>query len=194
MLNANEIKELKQAIYYLNMGELKKACDTLKLPNNGTKGEIIHRIATYIETGQIVGTLPLPDISKAKKGMSYPLSPNTFILHGNYKNDLKTRNFMKSLIGEHFHFTAYGIDWIKDAWVNANPPTYAEFAKFWQEEHTLRKSKKAEPKQEWAYLSYIQAYLQHNPQAKKKQILENWEKERKLNVNKVQEILKKYVV
>ncbi len=62
------------------------------------------------------------------------------ILKGSYKNDLKTRLFFKNIVGDHFHFTAFGIDWINEKWMEGNPPTYRDYATMWQSEVDRRKN------------------------------------------------------
>ncbi|XVN42631.1 MAG: hypothetical protein RCG15_08655 [Candidatus Rickettsia vulgarisii] len=72
------------------------------------------------------------------RGVVYHLHPNTLMLKGSYKNDLRNRQFFKQLIGEHFHFTAIAIDWLNDRWMQGlpPPPTYQEFL-----ENSSRKAK-----------------------------------------------------
>lgn len=192
-LSAKDLKTLSVALYYLHVSELKEICSKLKLPANGKKGEIIQRILTFLKVGKVIKTPQLPEISKAKKGKTYPLSPKTLILHGAYKNDLKTRKFMKKLVGSHFHFTAFGQDWIKEKWFRGDPPTYMEFAEFWQKEHLARKEKKAKPKEEWAYLTFIQRYLKKRPKGSKAKIAFEWEKERSAQKEKAEEVLMKII-
>jgi hypothetical protein len=144
----------------------------------------------FMDTGKVVKVPPIPENSKAKKGIKYSLSAKSLILHGHYKNDLETRLFMKKLVGEHFHFTAFGIDWIHERWMAEDPPTYSEFADFWSEEMQARKERKAQPKQEWAYLSFIQKQLSDNPDMSRDKIMTLWEAERK----KKSQIAKKYIL
>ena len=62
------------------------------------------------------------------------------MLKGGYKNDLKTRIFFKSIIGDYFHFTAFGIDWLKEQWMKGEPPTYKKFADMWTKEYAYREA------------------------------------------------------
>jgi len=186
-------QELFDALHYMHVSELKEVCTQLNLPLQGKKGDLIHRIQTFVQTGQIVILKSLPDVSKAQKGVEYPLLPETLALYGSYKNDQRTRAFMKTLVGDHFHFTAFGQDWMKERWQAGNPPTYREFAEFWQAEYVRRQTKKASPKQEWAYLTFIQKYLAEHPQASKNTIVVEWEKVRTLKVNKAKRILENFI-
>ena len=113
------------------------------------------------------------------------------MLAGAYKNDLKTRLFFKELVGPHFHFTAYGIDWLEEHWYKGKPPTYNEFAVFWQKEHERRVHKPETPKKEWAYLNFLQHYKEKNPDAPKNEMLDAWARERKNAVYSVMTLLRK---
>lgn len=68
-------------------------------------------------------------------------------------------------MGDHFHFTAFGIDWIKKRCIEGNPPTYGEFTLFWQKEHTARKQRKSSSKQERAYITFLQNHVKKYPNA-----------------------------
>jgi len=110
------------------------------------------------------------DISQAESNRSAPLHPSRKILFGCYKNNEETRNFFKTLIGNHFHFTASGQDWIYERWTRGKPPTYAEFATFWQKEYEARKTKKRTPKQEWAYINFVQRYRKKEPKSSQQKL------------------------
>jgi hypothetical protein len=189
-LNEKDLELLQGALHYLHMSELKMACASLKLPFQGQKGEIIQCIMTFLRTGEVIKSPPLPEVSKAKNMLS-TLSPKSLILSGSYKNDLPTRTFLKTLVGDHFHFTAFGQDWIKNRWRNGNPPTYAEFASFWEKEYEQRKTRKATPKKEWAYINFLQQYGQKNPSFSKQHFLKEWERYRTQQVQIAQIILEK---
>lgn len=183
----------KNALYFLYVEELKNLCEQLHLSNKGKKGELIQRIFAFIDNGTILDVIPFPEKSKADPKKHYPLALNTLMLIGNYKNDLKTRLFFKKVIGVHFHFTAFGIDWINEKWLDGNPPTYGEFVKFWQLEYERRKKEKAIPKQEWAYINFIQDYLIKNPDASREKTMLEWEKERDRNFMIVKNFLSKRI-
>jgi hypothetical protein len=188
-LSKKQQTELLEALHYLKMGELKKLCDRYQLPTTGKKAAIIQRLMHYWLTGKVLQSIPLPSVAKAKPYTIYPLHPDTLILHGNYKNDLKTRQFFQQLIGKHFHFTAFGLDWIQNRWLQGKPPTYAEFARMWQREYKHRQNNAAQPKQEWAYLSFLQRYQKQHPTATRREMSAAWEKTREMYVAKVQKVL-----
>jgi hypothetical protein len=192
-LPKKETEILSKSLHYLFMGELKDICKNLSLPTNGKKGEIIQRILVFLSEGTVLKTPKFPEASIAEKNQTYPLKPKTLILHCSYKNDDATRNFMKKLVGPHFHFTAFGQDWIKQCWLESKPPTYQQFAEFWEEEYQSRKGKKASPKQEWAYLNFVQSYLKKQPNSTHEKIAQEWEKERSKQKKLAITILKKFI-
>ncbi len=189
-MKQSEFDRLKNSIYYMNLEELKDVCLAFNLPGSGKKGELIERILHFVQHGKILREKEMPEESKAQKNKRYPLASNTLILHGSYKNDRNTREFFKKLLGEHFHFTAFGQDWIKARWSAGDPPTYAEFAAFWQKEYLSRQRKKTTPKREWAYLNFIQSFLKQHPTASKKQITSAWEKIRTEKAREARKLLK----
>lgn len=166
--------QLHSALLYLKMHQLTAICKKLDLESTGKKGELIERITTYIATGKKITLPPIPEVSKAQRGKTYPLAPEVLILYGSYANDLATRNFFKQLIGDHFHFTAYGIDWLNERWMAGHPPTYQEFASFWEVERIRRKKTKPNPKEEWAYINFLQDYYAQHPHATKNEATVAW--------------------
>lgn len=48
----------------------------------------------------------------------------------------------------------------------------------WQKEYAFRKEHGSTPKDEWAYINFVQRYLKANPDAKQKDILKHWGLER----------------
>lgn len=187
-LNKCELKALNDSLHFMNMKELRLVSTDLGLEHRGMKSLIIARIMHFIETGKILAEQKIPEISRAKKGQVISLKPENLILYGSYKNDLATRLFFKKLIGQHFHFTAVGHDWIRERWLEGKPPTYQEFADFWQE---AKDQNKVCPKQEWAYLRFIQRFVEQNPHASRSEITCAWKAERERNVNQVHMLLKK---
>ena len=98
LLKSQEITQLKKSLIYLKMKELQNICIQLNIPKQGKKLLLIDSIIQYLETGTIKKNPVIPKVSYAQKNKIYPLDPNTLIVKGAYKNDLKTRNFFKQLI------------------------------------------------------------------------------------------------
>jgi len=178
LLDDHDLGKLSQALLYLHVAELKNLCLELRLSHKGAKGLLINRIIHFIISGEAITAPSFPVASKAKRNVDYPLHPETLMLKGAYKNDLKTRLFFKQLIGEHFHFTAFGIDWLNDRWLKGEPPTYQEFAEMWKIEYAKRKQLGSKPKEEWAYINFAQNMVRSNPQTTRDEILNGWNRER----------------
>lgn len=191
-LNKQEKDDLFDAFNYMNMSEIKELCKRYSISASGKKGEILDRLKYFLTTGKILLPEILPEISIAKPGKIYPIAPNTKILKGAYKNNSETRSFFKKLIGENFHFTSFGQDWILKCWQEGRPPTYAKFAKFWQKEYSFRKKSEANPKNEWAYLTFIKKNQKENPKASKRTISKAWEQIRIERVKKAKSMLAKF--
>jgi len=191
LLNESDCKKLNKALNFMKMEELRTVLRKMELPDKGKKVALIERIMHFIKTGETKKVLTFPAASKAQKGIVYPLHPDTLMMRGAYKNDLKARMFLKKLIGNHFHYTAFGIDWLTQRWLDSNPPTYQEFADFWQEETARRKKQKVGPKQEWAYLNFIKAFLTRYPNAERDDVMQAWEQVRNDNVKIARDVLKK---
>ena len=165
---------LQTSLTFLYTSELRDVALKLSLPVTGRKIELIQRILHFHNTCEILHSPKIPDISKATKGTRYTLAPNTLILKKSYKNDLPTRLFFKKIIGEYFHFTAFGIDWINERWLAGNPPTYQEFADMWKAEYARRITNPPAPKEEWAYINFVQKY----GDASRDEIVRAWNEER----------------
>lgn len=189
-MSISEINNLRISLNFLHVSELKDICSKLGLSEKGKKGELITRIIRFIETEEKLTIIPFPKVSCAKKGEKHELAENSLMLKGAYKNDLKTRLFFKKLIGEYFHFTAFGIDWLNERWMNGNPPTYKEFSSMWQAETTRRKTSPAEPKAEWAYINFLQDYYSKSPESSHESATKAWEQKRAKHKNYVEEVLK----
>lgn len=185
VLTDQEIQVLKNSLTFLHVGELRDLALRLSLVDKGNKMELILRVLHFLQTGTKLTAPKFPENSCAKRGQIYPLQPSGLMLKGAYKNDLKTRLFFKELLGEHFHFTAFGIDWLNERWMQGDPPTYQEFADMWKQEYERRKSTAVAPKEEWAYINFVQNFLKHAPEASRATIHHAWECERQRHKAKI---------
>lgn len=158
----------------MKMEELHYACTLLHLPDVGKKTVLIDRIEQFIKTGHVLPLAQIPDSSRAKKHPFQPLHADSLMLHESYKNDYATRDFFKKLIGPAFHFTAFGIDWLNERWMQGSPPTYQEFANYWVVESQRRKQKRQAPKKEWAYINFVQQMQTTHPHASKTAVMQAW--------------------
>lgn len=177
MKNNINFTEFRDNLNYLYVNELRAYCSKLLLQEKGKKAALIFRIVHFVKTGKKIVNPKYPDAS-CYKGVVPKLQPGSLMLKGAYKNDLRTRVFFKSIIGKHFHFTAFGIDWLDGRWIDGRPPTYQEFADMWSNEYESRLMNPASPKEEWAYINFVQGYLKQDPNASSDVILQNWLSER----------------
>ncbi len=185
-LTAAQVGDLKKSLVFLYVDELKSIAIDYSLADKGTKMALIERILHFLQTGERLTVPKFPKESCAKRGLYYPLAEDTVMLKDAYKNDLKTRLFFKQLIGSHFHFTAFGIDWLNERWMEGDPPTYREFAQMWQREYQRRKETPTAPKEEWAYINFVQKLLLDSPAASRESMNSAWECERqkhKMNIH-----------
>ncbi len=148
----------------------------LSLSEAGKKSELITRIMRFVQTGEITQLPTIPAQSRAKNYPQQSLTLSGLMLYGGYKNDARTRAFFKKLIGDHFHFTAFGIDWLNDRWLQGNPPTYQEFAAYWVQEMKVNAREARTPKKEWAYINFLQRMQREKPEALKNELMRDWKK------------------
>lgn len=191
LLNGEEQKTLCSALHYMKMDELKDACMLCSVPVKGKKTELINRVMTFIKDGTIATDIPIPLSSRAKNYPLQRLAPECYMLYGSYKNDATTRDFFKKLIGSHFHFTAFGIDWLNDRWQRGLPPTYQEFADYWQQEMDRRKVHKVAPKDEWAFINFVQRMKKQEPFAQQDDVMHAWKEMQKQQSEIATGLLKK---
>jgi len=85
------------------VGELKEVCSKkLKISDSGDKRLLVPKIVEYLKSGKILTKPAIPDASTAKvhgKDKGTPTKPGNLVLFGVYKNDLVTREYMKTLVG-----------------------------------------------------------------------------------------------
>lgn len=184
---------LSDALHYMKMAQLKNACKLLALPDAGKKMELIERIMKFVQTGAIQEVPKIPSISHAKKDAVQDFSPTAKMLYGLYKNDAATREFFKKLIGSQFHFTAFGIDWLNERWLAGNPPTYQEFADYWIAQTNWRKKNKPQPKDEWAFIKFMQRMNEEKPDASQGELMKAWKQLQAENTHNAEAILRTVV-
>lgn len=177
-INLSTLSALHTSLHYLYVDELRTLCERLGLSSKGKKLLLISRIMHFLTTGQKLSMLAYPPQSVGRSMQFVVPGPQVVMLKNRYKNDLENRNFFKKIIGQHFHFTAFGIDWLEDRWMAGNPPTYQEFADMWQQEYERRKQEGSIAKVEWAYINCVQRYLVEHPTASREEILAHWMAER----------------
>ncbi len=189
-LSDSDSKQLEESLQFLHVSELCQVGNKIGLGKiSGSKKELIESILAFVGGGQSFSKKVYPPISLADKRKVYPLAPETLMLKNAYKNDLATRLFFKQLIGQHFHFTAYGIDWLDEKWLQGNPPTYKEFAIYWQNAYEASLISKPKPKREWALINFTQQFKKLYPSASREVMMAAWHKKRLEHFKIVQNLL-----
>ena len=183
-----QILKIEEALYCLKVGELRILSKKLNLDSKENKKLLIKNIIYFLKYRKIPEKIKIPEVSIAKKDTKYQIQLNELMLKGSYKNDNQTKEFFQKHIGTHFHFTAFGIDWLNDRWINGNPPIYKEFIDMWVSENQNRKLKKADMKIEWAYMRFSKKYLEENPSASKEVVITKWNEEREKNLQFIKNI------
>jgi hypothetical protein len=189
LLPEHEQIALSESMHFMKMAELQEGCRILGLPDSGKKGELIEKIMMFIRTGKTMSLPTIPDQSRARHHAPQDLRPNALMLYGSYKNDAVTRAFFKTLIGSHFHYTAFGVDWLNDRWIAGKPPTYQEFADYWIAESERRKKKRKEPKKEWRFINFMQEMQITHPTASKDDMMAAWKTAQAQNAQRARRTL-----
>ncbi|GAA4462955.1 hypothetical protein GCM10023189_40320 [Nibrella saemangeumensis] len=143
--------------FYWYKEELIKFCATHGIPVSGMKHELYERIEEFLRTGKVKKEKLARKIAAATIRTS-PLTLDTLV-NETYRCNNETRNFFKSVIGAHFHFTAH-----LQAFLKANRDcglTYGDLAKEWEAEYERRKDKsyKAPIMKTWEYNQFTRDYL-----------------------------------
>ncbi len=74
--------------------------------------------------------------------------------------------------------------------MQGTPPSYVQFASYWQCEYQARQTTKVALKPEWAYLNFLDRYAKDHPTASKSQAIAAWKIEREIYIAKVKTIMK----
>lgn len=156
--------------YYWLKVELRKFCKEIGMSPSGGKIEISNRIIEYLETGKIPKTITTKRIQLNKaKG---PITKETIIGvdHRSYK---EKRDFLRSHIGNQFHFTTHLLDYFKQ---NVGKKNYSDFIEEWYKEQELNKDpnfiKEIAP--QFEYNTYMRDFLKDNPGKTRKEAIEYW--------------------
>lgn len=119
--------ELKR--WYWLKAELVAHCQALDIPYTGSKAEICERLATFMDTGQIMK--PKPKRSSSKFNWAREELRLDTIITDSYHNGPNVRRFFVEHIGPSFRFTISFMEWMKantgktladavDAWQRLN--------------------------------------------------------------------------
>jgi len=175
------IKDFKD--FYWLKSELMIFCRELKISSSGGKIEIANRISEYLETGKVTKKtiIKKPKLPKATQ----PITEDT-IIGIEYRTYKEKKEFLKSKIGNHFHFTIYLLDYFKK---NAGKKIYGELIQEWHKEQKLKKDpnfiKEITP--QFEYNTYIRDFLKNNPTKTKEIAIQHWNIKKRLRGNNIYE-------
>lgn len=151
--------------YYWLKDELVNFCRAEGLPTSGGKMDITQRIATYLETGEIV----LPQ-SKSKKETAVGTITPDMPIEPNFVCTEKHRAFFKEAIGKNFSFQVAFQKWLK---ANAGK-TYAQAILAYDAILAEKKTGTSTIEKQFEYNTYIRAFFADNPGKSLKQAILCW--------------------
>jgi len=162
------IKDFKD--FYWLKSELISFCREIGLSSSGGKIEIANRISKYLETGKITkkATTKKPKLPKATQ----PITNGT-VIGIEYRTYKEKKEFLKSVIGNQFHFTINLLDYFKK---NTGKRTYGDLIKEWYKEQELKKdpnfAKEIAP--QFEYNTYIRDFMKNNPNKTRNDAIKYW--------------------
>jgi len=167
------IKDFKD--FYWLKTELMKLCKEIGISGSGGKIEISNRILEYLETGKVTKKVTTKKTKLPKA--TQPLTEET-IIGIEYRTYKEKKEFLKSKIGNHFHFTIHLLDYFKE---KIGTKTYGDLIKEWYKEQELKNdsnfTKEIAP--QFEYNTYIRDFLKDNPTKTKKIAIQCWNIKRK---------------
>ncbi|MCD4670004.1 MAG: SAP domain-containing protein [Actinomycetia bacterium] len=170
-----------KAFYWLKE-ELVTFCREIGINNSGGKIDIADKIAGYLKTGKIESKNTGKD-KKIKKGIQkIPESIND-VIPDNYSSSQLFREYFESIIGQHFHFTAYMAKYIK----NHSGITFKEYINEWCAEYERRKNKNYKPEimKSCEYNQYIRDFFKDNPDKTRGEAIKYWKIKKSLRGDNV---------
>ncbi len=188
-----DLDVIEGSIYFLKVPELKQLLTDAGLKPSGSKQTMINSLIAYAKGDSNRPSAPqLSDGERALRQQANQYDPTVFIVPGVYTNNRKSRELFHTLIGHHFSFTTFGMDWIKDRWAEGTCPTYQAFAEFWQEEYMRRKNKGAfKSKQTLQRVQFFRAMKDRN--LSKGELEDAWTRERKHHATRAKESIRRII-
>ncbi|MCD4720156.1 MAG: SAP domain-containing protein [Desulfobacula sp.] len=157
--------------WYWYKKELVEFCKQNKLKTTGRKPELTTRIAYFLKTGHAPKESNIKSLKTKNSIQVLPNSMNNPIPE-NYTSSELYRKYFKSIIGNHFHFTAYMMQYIK-----ATPGiTFKQYINEWKKEHERRKEKNYKPDimKSCEYNQYIRNFFEKNKNLSLKDAIKCW--------------------
>ena len=164
-ISINDFKD-----YYWLKSELMIFCRGIGISSSGGKIEIASRISEYLETGKITkkATTKKTKLPKATQPIT-----NETVIGIEYRTYKEKKEFLKSVIGNQFHFTIHLLDYFKK---NTGKQTYGDLVKEWYQEQELKKDpnfvKEIAP--QFEYNTYIRDFMKDNPNKTRNDAIKYW--------------------
>jgi len=156
--------------FYWLKKELVSFCREIGINSSGGKIEIADRISEYLKTGKVIKKTATKKL-KLPKSVE-PITKDT-IIGIEYRSYREKKDFLKSIIGKQFHFTAHLLDYFKQ---NAGKKSYSDFIDEWYKEQELKKDpifiKEIAP--QFEYNTYIRDFTKDNPNKTRKEAIKYW--------------------
>ena len=156
--------------FYWLKSELMNFCREIGISSSGGKIEIANRISDYLETGKITkkASTKKPKLPKATQPIT-----NETVIGIEYRTYKEKKVFLKSVIGNKFHFTINLLDYFKK---NTGKRTYGDLIKEWYKEQELKKDpnfvKEIAP--QFEYNTYIRDFMKDNPNKTRNDAIKYW--------------------
>jgi uncharacterized short protein YbdD (DUF466 family) len=172
------VKDFKD--FYWLKSELVNFCREVGVGSSGGKIEIANRISEYLETGKhktnCAHTLRSRSMSIIKKPKlpkaTQPITEEV-VIGIEYRTYKEKKDFLKSVIGNQFHFTIHLLDYFKK---NAGKKTYNDLINEWYKEQEIKKDpnfiKEIAP--QFEYNTYIRDFMKDNPNKTRKDAIKFW--------------------
>ncbi len=174
------LKDFKD--FYWIQEELVSFCRKIGINCSGGKIEIANRIVKYLKTGKIEKKNTNKNRGTKKGIQRIPKNINE-VIPDNYSSSQLFKKYFKSIIGQHFHFTAYMAKYMKD-----RPEiTFKRYINEWQAEYKRRKDKNYHPKimRSCEYNQYIRDFFKDNPKRTRVDAIKYWKIKKSLRGDNV---------
>ncbi|GAA0778579.1 hypothetical protein E1180_19815 [Roseibium denhamense] len=137
----HDLETLEKAIYFLKVPELKELLAEAGFPPLGSKQEMVTALLAAVRGDLKAGaTAKMSEAEKALRKSASNYDAKTQIVPGVFTNNQAHRMILRGLIGSHFAYTTYGMDWIKAKWHEGICPSFEDFAAYWQGEYERRQN------------------------------------------------------
>jgi SAP domain-containing new25/Domain of unknown function (DUF6434) len=146
--------------HYWYLHEVVAFCRKHGLPIHGQKLDLMGRIESFLATGYRAPAAASPR-ALSERGVRPDRLAVDAPVTAAFKCDDRTRAFFKSVIGDHFHFTAHVQQFRRDRQRRGARVTYGDLVKEWLAEQERRKDKnyKSTLQKTWEYNGFVREFL-----------------------------------